>query len=76
MGVTKGNRTEEQRKYVRELMRTADEKNKALKREFLKISTKAKLVFARESGHFVQLTEPGIVVDGVNWILDKLHKVE
>lgn len=70
-GVAKGNGTEEQRSYVRDLIRTADEKNEGLQREFLKISTKAKLVCARQSGHFVQLTEPEIVVEGVNWVLDE-----
>ncbi|KAF2443238.1 alpha/beta-hydrolase [Karstenula rhodostoma CBS 690.94] len=72
-GVARGNGTEVQRSYVRELIRTADEKNEGLQREFLKISTKAKFVFARESGHFVQLTEPGIVVEGVSWVLGELQ---
>ena len=71
-GVEKGNGTEEQRSYVRELIRTADEKSKGLMKEHLKLSTKGKLVFAQESGHFVQLTQPDMVVDGVKWVLDKL----
>jgi hypothetical protein len=41
-------------------------------KEHLKLSTKGKLVFAHESGHFVQLTQPDIVVDGVKWVLDEL----
>ncbi|RAL58873.1 hypothetical protein DID88_009293 [Monilinia fructigena] len=69
-GVEKGNGTEEQRSNVRELIRTADKKTERLMKEFLKLSTKGKLVFAYESGHFVQLTQPDIVVDGVKWILD------
>jgi pimeloyl-ACP methyl ester carboxylesterase len=72
-GVKKGNGTEDQRSHVRELIRTADEKNEGLMKEFLKLSTKSKLVFAYESGHFVQLTQPDIVVDGVKWVLDKLQ---
>ncbi|TVY17232.1 hypothetical protein LARI1_G005533 [Lachnellula arida] len=72
-GVAKGNGTEEQRSYVRELIRTADEKNEGLMKEWLKLSTKGKLVFAHESGHFVQLTQPDIVVDGVKWVLDELQ---
>lgn len=72
-GIEKGNGTEEQRSYVRELIRTADEKSAGLMKEHLKLSTKGKLVFAHESGHFVQLTQPDIVVDGVKWVLDELQ---
>ncbi|KAE8419881.1 Alpha/Beta hydrolase protein [Aspergillus pseudocaelatus] len=71
-GVAKGNGTEEQRSYVRELIETVDAKNERLMKEFLKISTKSELVFATESGHFVQMTQPEIVVDGVKWVLQNL----
>jgi pimeloyl-ACP methyl ester carboxylesterase len=73
MGVKRGNGTAEQRSYIRELIRMADEKNKSLMKEFLKLSMKSKLVFATESGHFVQLTQPDIVVDGVKWVLGNLQ---
>ena len=72
-GLEKGNGTEEQRRNVRELIRTADEKSESLMKEHLRFSTKNKLVFAHESGHFVQLTQPEMVVDGVKWVLDELH---
>lgn len=72
-GVEKGNGTEEQRSHVRELISTADEKSEGLMKEHLKISTKSKVVFARESGHFVQLTQPDVVVDGVKWVLDEIQ---
>ncbi|KGO38944.1 hypothetical protein PEX1_018920 [Penicillium expansum] len=71
-GVAKGNGTEEQRSYVRELIKTVDAKNEGLMKEFLKLSTKSELVFATKSGHFVQMTEPEIVVDGVKWVLHNL----
>ncbi|KAF7585377.1 hypothetical protein BBP40_011102 [Aspergillus hancockii] len=71
-GVAKGNGTEEQRAHVRELIETVDAKNERLMKEFLKLSTKSELVFATESGHFVQMTQPGIVVDGVKWVLQNL----
>ena len=71
-GVEKGNGTEEERRLAREMIRTADEKNEGLMKEHLNLSTKGKLVFARESGHFVQLTQPEIVVDGVKWVLEEL----
>jgi hypothetical protein len=54
------------------MIRTADEKNKGLMKEFLKLSTKNTLVFTYNSGHFVQLPEPDIVVDGVKWVLENL----
>lgn len=69
-GIAKGNGTEEQRSYVRELIRTVDAKSETLQKEFLKLSTKSKLVFATESGHFVQITQPEIVIEGVKWVLD------
>jgi pimeloyl-ACP methyl ester carboxylesterase len=69
-GVDKDNGTEEQRRYVRELIKTVDAKNESLQKEFLKLSTKSELVFATESGHFVQMTQPEIVADGVKWVLD------
>lgn len=69
-GVAKGNGTEEQRSHVRELIRTVDAKNEGLMKEFLKLSTRCELVFATESGHFVQMTQPEVVVDGVKWVLD------
>lgn len=72
-GVERGNGTEEQRRRVRELIATADEKSAGLMREHLKLSTRSKLVFAYESGHFIQLTQPDVVVDGVKWVLDEMQ---
>ncbi|KAF6805700.1 alpha/beta hydrolase [Colletotrichum sojae] len=69
-GVARGNGTEEQRAYVRGLIETVDAKNEAVMREFLKLSTKRELVLATESGHFVQATQPEIIVDGVRWVMD------
>ncbi|KAI9688371.1 MAG: hypothetical protein M1822_001320 [Bathelium mastoideum] len=72
-GVEKGNGTEEQRSHVREMIRTADKMTESVMKEFLKLSTKAELVLAYQSGHFVQLTQPDMVVDGVKWVLDELQ---
>lgn len=71
-GVAKGNGSEEDREHVRGLIATVDDKNAGLMKEFLKLSTKSELIFATKSGHFVQLTQPEIVVDGVNYVLDNL----
>ncbi|KAF2157236.1 hypothetical protein K461DRAFT_220051 [Myriangium duriaei CBS 260.36] len=72
-GVARGNGNEEQRAHVREMIKTVDAKSEGLMREFLKLSTKSELVFATESGHFVQMTQPEIVVDGVKWVLYNLQ---
>lgn len=68
-GVARGNGTEEQRSYVRELIKTVDAKNEGLMKEFLKLSTKSELIFATASGHFVQITQPELVVEGVKWVV-------
>ena len=72
VGVEKGNGTEEQRRVAREMIDTANDKNEILQKEHLALSTRGKFVLAKESGHFVQLTEPEIVADGVGWILQEL----
>ncbi|KAL4794226.1 alpha/beta-hydrolase [Aspergillus venezuelensis] len=70
-GVARGNGTEEERNYVRGLIESVDGKSEGLQREFLNLSTRSEIVFARESGHFVQLVQPGVVVGGVEWVLYK-----
>jgi hypothetical protein len=71
-GVARGNGTEEQRNSVQELIKTADAKTESLMKKHLRLSTKGKHVSAHESGHFVQLTQPDLVVDGVKWVLDQM----
>ncbi|GFG12934.1 hypothetical protein IFM61392_07669 [Aspergillus lentulus] len=71
-GVAKGNGTEEQRSYVRELIKTVDAKNEGLMKKSLKLSTKSAPVFATESGHCLQMAQPEFVVDGVKWVLHNL----
>lgn len=71
-GVAKGNGTEEERSHVREMIKKVDGKNDGIMKEFLKLSTKSELVLTRKSGHFVQLNQPEIVVEGVKWVLRNL----
>jgi pimeloyl-ACP methyl ester carboxylesterase len=71
-GVKRGNGTEEERRYLREMIGVVDEENDGLIREHLRLSTRGEIVFARESGHFVQVTQPDVVVGGVKWVLDEL----
>ncbi|KAI4931100.1 hypothetical protein J4E85_003689 [Alternaria conjuncta] len=68
-GVAKGNGSEEQRRRVRELISTADEKSESIMRRHLQLSSNTKLAFARESGHFVQITQPEVIVEGVKWVV-------
>ncbi|OAF59394.1 hypothetical protein VC83_04235 [Pseudogymnoascus destructans] len=63
-GVKRGNGTEEERRYLREMIGMVDEENDGLIREHLKLSGRGEIVFARESGHFVQVTQPDVVVAG------------
>ncbi|OHF02883.1 hypothetical protein CORC01_01641 [Colletotrichum orchidophilum] len=69
-GVARGNGTEEERRHVRAIIETVDAKSEGLMREFLKLSRRSEIIFARESGHFVQMTQPEVVVRGVRWVLD------
>jgi hypothetical protein len=72
-GVARGNGSEDQRIRVRALISTADEKSESIQKRHLELSTKGKLVFARESGHFVQITQPELVVKGVKWVINCLN---
>ncbi|KAL3456840.1 alpha/beta-hydrolase [Aspergillus heterothallicus] len=67
-GVAKGNGNEKERQHVREMIATVDKKSEGLMRQFLKLSTRSEIVFTTKSGHFVQLTQPQVVVDGVGWV--------
>lgn len=71
--VSMGKGTPEQRSHVEEVIQTADEKSKGLMHEHLKLSTTSKVVFAYESGHFVQFTQPDVVADGVKWVLSNIE---
>jgi pimeloyl-ACP methyl ester carboxylesterase len=73
-GMERGNGTEGERRRAREIIETADAKSAGLMEEHLKLSTRGRLVFARESGHFVQLLQPEVVVEGVEWVLDEGRK--
>lgn len=71
VGVERGNGTEEERRKVRELISTCDEKHEGLQRENLSLSSNSKLVDAKESGHFIHLSQPDLVADGVKWVLEE-----
>jgi pimeloyl-ACP methyl ester carboxylesterase len=75
LGVEKGNGTEEQRRCAKEMIDTADEKSRELMKGHWEMSEKGTLVFTKDSGHFVQLTQPDLVARGVNWVMDELKAV-
>lgn len=68
-GIEMGNGTEEERKAARRIIDTADEKNEALQKEHFKLSLDRMMMVASESGHFLQLTEPYTVVNGLLWAI-------
>ncbi|KAF7955934.1 hypothetical protein EAE96_004855 [Botrytis aclada] len=72
-GIERGNGTEEQKNHVRNLIESADKKSEGLMKEHLKLSTRGKLVFADKSGHFILVTQPNMVVDGVKWVVGELQ---
>ena len=71
-----GNGTVGQRERVGRFIDGADAKSEGLMREFCTWLTRSRLVIARESGHFVQLTQPEVVVEGVEWVLGELRAAE
>ena len=65
VGVQRRNGTEEQRRPVRELVRTWDENEDSLQRVQLGYSTNSKVVIAAESGHRIELTQPDVIADAM-----------
>ena len=45
-----------------------DKTQKNLQQEFLALSTRSKQIIAKNSSHYVQWTEPELIVDAIRWI--------
>lgn len=74
-GVALGNGDEMEREAYLEILRTWDVKDGGLQREILSLSGTGNYLEApRGAGHNVQLTHPGIIVEGVEWVLERLGK--
>ena len=73
-GVERGNGTEEQRKAYRAVLDGFREKDIKLQKGFLALSTRGKFMQApyETSGHSVQITDPGVIAEGVRWVLGEL----
>lgn len=70
-GVAAGNGTAFQRKKFRYQLSGWREIDEELQRQFLQLSRTGKFLQASgKSGHFVQLTEPELIVDAVRWTID------
>jgi hypothetical protein len=71
--VATGNGTEEQRARYRNVLRTWEEKDTALQKQFLQMSTNGYFIqVPQTSGHNIQLTDPQFIADGVRWTLEHL----
>ncbi|KAH8699141.1 Alpha/Beta hydrolase protein [Talaromyces proteolyticus] len=71
-GSNAGNGTDEERKSFREWLRTYDSKDEIWQREMLSLSNRSRWTTASKSGHNIQLTEPGLIIDALRWVLDNI----
>jgi pimeloyl-ACP methyl ester carboxylesterase len=71
-GLARGNGTKEERARYRELVESWEEKDKILQGEALKLSSNRKWMEAVKSGHDVQLVEPDIIVEAIEWVTSTL----
>ncbi len=55
-------------------MRAYDNAWHGFQKDFLKLSSKSKQVFADKSGHFVMFDQPEIIVNAVHAMVDQYHK--
>jgi pimeloyl-ACP methyl ester carboxylesterase len=72
LALRNGNATE--REAYLEILRTWDEKDRALQSEILSLSGRNRYVETpKGAGHNVQLTHPEVIVEGVEWVLAHLE---
>ncbi|MCJ1240317.1 hypothetical protein MMC14_008318 [Varicellaria rhodocarpa] len=72
-GVAAGNGTKEQHEKMKFFVDGLAEIDERHQREQLKLSKCGRMVYARESGHNVQITEPEVVAEEIRWIWDTLN---
>lgn len=73
IGVERGQGMEEERRKFLEDLKGYG-KEAALQREILGLSGVGKFVEVQEVGHYVNLTAPGEIVEGVRWVLKHLSR--
>ncbi|MCJ1247670.1 hypothetical protein MMC30_004885 [Trapelia coarctata] len=67
--IEKGNGAKELQDEILKILETMDEVEERHQQEQLKLSNCHRFVYAKEGGHNVQLTEPGLIADEVRWVL-------
>lgn len=70
-GMDAGNGTSEQREDIHRWLETGEMVREEHQRELLRLSTNSRYVVAKHSGHNVQLTEPELVVEQLQWVLEQ-----
>jgi len=68
-----GDGEEEGEKEFRRMLDGWNEKDRDLQSEVLKLSKRSKFIETRNSGHFVHLTEPEVIVGAIKWVLEELN---
>ena len=71
-GVAAGNGTEEQRAKMKLFVDRLWEFDDRHQKEQLKLSSCGRVVYAKESGHQVHITEPEVVAEETKWVWDTL----
>jgi len=66
--VEKGHGSDEERARFKDFLDTFDEKDYELQSELRSLSGTSRYVEALQSGHDVQFTEPGLIVEQVEWV--------
>ncbi|KAF3405131.1 Uncharacterized protein DPV78_003011 [Talaromyces pinophilus] len=70
-GLARGNGDSAKKAVFEEILSTWDEKDEFLQFEILSLSSCTGYIETKNSGHNVQLSEPDIIVEGVNWVLSQ-----
>lgn len=70
-GLACGNGNDAEQATFEGMLSTWDEKDESLQSEILSLSSCTRYIETKNSGHNVQLTEPDIIVEGVNWVLSQ-----
>lgn len=71
-GLEAGNGTDEERRYVKELLDRWDEIDLGLKKPLVKLSSKSRFVEHLDTSHNIHITKPEAVADEIDWILGNL----
>jgi hypothetical protein len=70
-GLEMGNGSQEERDRYRRILDGWDDKDRELQKGVLGLSSVGKFIEVKGSGHFVNLTEPQSIVEGVRWVLER-----